>query len=92
MYPVDLENNERSCEYSSIVRGGFREAPKKKFAKHLFVYKQERSNHMFSVQMNQTTKRIAPSGRAVLTRATRKDKHRKYRPISEMRNALKLNQ
>jgi hypothetical protein len=24
MYPVDLENNERSCEYSSIVRGGFR--------------------------------------------------------------------
>ena len=42
--------------------------------------------------MNQTTKRKAPSGRAVLTRTTRKDKHRKYRPISEMRNALKLNQ
>jgi hypothetical protein len=35
--------------------------------------------------MNQTTKRKAPSGRAVLTRTTRKDKHRKYRPISEMR-------
>jgi hypothetical protein len=42
--------------------------------------------------MNQTTKRKAPSGRAVLTRTTRKDKHRKYRQISEMRNALKLNQ
>ena len=42
--------------------------------------------------MNQTTKRKALSGRAVLTRTTRKDKHRKYRPISEMRNALKLNQ
>ena len=42
--------------------------------------------------MNQTTKRKAPPGRAVLTRTTRKDKHRKYRPISEMRNALKLNQ
>ena len=42
--------------------------------------------------MNQATKRKAPSGRAVLTRTTRKDKHRKYRPISEMRNALKLNQ
>jgi hypothetical protein len=42
--------------------------------------------------MNQTTKRKAPSGRAVLTRTTRKDKHRKYRPISEMTNALKLNQ
>jgi hypothetical protein len=41
--------------------------------------------------MNQTTKRKAPPGRAVLTRTTRKDKHRKYRPISEMRNALKLN-
>ena len=41
--------------------------------------------------MNQATKRKAPSGRAVLTRTTRKDKHRKYRPISEMRNALKLN-
>ena len=34
----------------------------------------------------------APSGRAVITRTTRKDKHQKYRPISEMRNALKLNQ
>jgi hypothetical protein len=33
----------------------------------------------------------APFGRAVLTRTTRKDKHRKYRPISEMRNPLKLN-
>ena len=42
--------------------------------------------------MNQTTKRKAPFGRAVLTRTTRKDKHRKYRPISETRNALKLNQ
>jgi hypothetical protein len=42
--------------------------------------------------MNQTTKRKAPSGRAVLIRTTRKEKHRKYRPISEMRNALKLNQ
>ena len=42
--------------------------------------------------MNQTTKRKAPSGRAVLTRTIRKDKHRNYRPISEMRNALKLNQ
>ena len=31
--------------------------------------------------------RKTPSGRAVLTRTTRKDKHRKY---SEMRNALKL--
>jgi hypothetical protein len=38
------------------------------------------------------SKRKAPSGRAVLIRTTRKDKHRKYRPISEMRNALKLNQ
>ena len=27
-----------------------------------------------------------------INRTTRKDKHRKYRPISEMRNALKLNQ
>jgi hypothetical protein len=35
--------------------------------------------------MNQTTKRKAPSEREVLTRTTRKDKHRKYRPISEMR-------
>ena len=34
--------------------------------------------------MNQTTKRKAPSGRALLTRTTREDKHRKYRPISEM--------
>jgi hypothetical protein len=34
----------------------------------------------------------APSGRVALTRTTRKDKHRKYRSISEMRNALKLNQ
>ena len=42
--------------------------------------------------MNQTTKRKAPSGRAVLTRTTWKDKHLKCRPISEMRNALKLNQ
>jgi hypothetical protein len=42
--------------------------------------------------MNQTTKRKAPSGRVALTRTTRKDKHRKYRSISEMRNALKLNQ
>ena len=42
--------------------------------------------------MNQTTKRKAPSGRAALARTTRKDKHRKYRSISEMRNALKLNQ
>ena len=42
--------------------------------------------------MNQAMKRKAPSERAVLTRTTRKDKHRKYRPISEMRNALKLNQ
>ena len=58
----------------------------------LFVYKQERSNHIMFQWMNQTTKRKAPSGRAVLTRTTRKDKHRKYRPISEMRNALKLNQ
>jgi hypothetical protein len=41
---------------------------------------------------NQTTKRKAPFGQAVLTRTTRKDKHRKYRTISEMRNALKLNQ
>ena len=40
--------------------------------------------------MNLTTKRKAPPGWAVLTRTTRKDKHRKYRPISEMRNALKL--
>jgi hypothetical protein len=31
--------------------------------------------------MNQTAKRKAPSGRAVLTRTTRNDKHRKYRPI-----------
>ena len=37
-------------------------------------------------------KKKAPSGRAALTRTTRKDKHRKYRSISEMRNALKLNQ
>ena len=36
--------------------------------------------------MNQTTKRKAPFGWAVLTRTTRKDKYRKY---SEMRNALK---
>jgi myo-inositol-hexaphosphate 3-phosphohydrolase len=36
--------------------------------------------------MNQTTKRKVPSGRAVLTRTTRKDMHRKYRPISEMRS------
>jgi hypothetical protein len=42
--------------------------------------------------MNQTTKRKAPSGRAVLTRTARKDKRQKYRSISEMRNALKLNQ
>jgi hypothetical protein len=28
--------------------------------------------------MNQTTKRKAPSGRVVLTRTTRKHKHRKY--------------
>jgi hypothetical protein len=33
--------------------------------------------------MNQTTKRKAPSERAVLTRTTRKNKYRKYRPISE---------
>jgi hypothetical protein len=42
--------------------------------------------------MNQTTKRKAPPGRAVLTRTTRKDKHRKYRPINEIMNALQLNQ
>ena len=53
----------------------------------LFVYKQE-----LYQWMHKTTKRTAPSGRAVLTRTTRKDKHRKYRPISEMMNALKLNQ
>jgi hypothetical protein len=57
----------------------------------LFVYKQERSNHMFSMNESNDEKK-APSGRAVLTRTTRKDKHRKYRPISEMRDALKLNQ
>jgi hypothetical protein len=33
--------------------------------------------------MNQTTKRKAQPEWAVLTRTTRKDKHRKYRPISE---------
>jgi hypothetical protein len=46
---------------------------------------------MFSMNESNDEKK-APSGRAVLTRTTRKDKHRKYRPIREMRNALKLTQ
>ena len=57
----------------------------------LFVYKQERSNHTFSMNESNDEKK-ATSGRAVLTRTTRKDKHWKYRPINEMRNALNLNQ
>jgi hypothetical protein len=42
--------------------------------------------------MHQTTEKIAPSGRAALTRTTRTDMHREYRSISEMMYALKLNQ
>ena len=57
----------------------------------LFVFKQERSNHMFSMNESNDEKQSS-IGRTVLTRTTRKYKHRKYRPISEMRNALKLNQ
>ena len=35
-------------------------------------------------------KKKTPSEREILTKTTRKYKHRKYRPVSEMRNALIL--
>ena len=44
----------------------------------LFVYKQEQLNHTFSMNESNDEKKKAPSERAVLTRTTRKDKHRKY--------------